>query len=62
MVHSRVLEGLKDMSLLDPMYIFKNVGHSLGNHLVCLKNTLVSRASLEYFHSKPHLWPRDNTW
>jgi hypothetical protein len=43
------------------MHIFKNVGHSLWKHLIGLKETHASRASLVEFNSKPHLWPRENS-
>ncbi len=51
---------LKIFHLLDPMHIFKNVGHSLWKHLVGLKDSPASRASLVEYNSKPKLWPREN--
>ena len=52
--------NLKICHLLDLIHIFKKVGHSLRNHLVGLKDTLASRASLEDLGSKPHLLSHEN--
>jgi hypothetical protein len=54
-------QHLKICHLLDPMHIFKNVGHSLWKHLIGLKDTHASRASLVEYNSKPHLWSRENS-
>ncbi|MCO5575797.1 hypothetical protein L7F22_029602 [Adiantum nelumboides] len=39
------------------MHIFKNVGHSLWQHLVGLKDTAAARNDLKDQNSKPNLWP-----
>ncbi|MCO5560062.1 hypothetical protein L7F22_013668 [Adiantum nelumboides] len=50
-------KDLKICHLLDPMHIFKNVGHSLWEHLVGLKDTTAARNDLKDQNSKPNLWP-----
>ncbi|MCO5567180.1 hypothetical protein L7F22_020868 [Adiantum nelumboides] len=39
------------------MHIFKNVGHSLWQHLVGFKDTAATRNDLKDQNSKPNLWP-----
>lgn len=48
-------KDLKICHLLDPMHIFKNVGHSLWQHLVGLKDTMTTRNDLNNQDSKPNL-------
>ncbi|MCO5601656.1 hypothetical protein L7F22_055779 [Adiantum nelumboides] len=50
-------KDLKICHLLDPMHIFKNVGHSLWQHLVGFKDTAAARNDLKDRNSKPNLWP-----
>ena len=55
-----MLEYWKDLKithLLDPMHIFKNVAHSLWNHLVGFKDTEAARTDLKICNCKPSLWP-----
>ncbi|MCO5607792.1 hypothetical protein L7F22_061993 [Adiantum nelumboides] len=50
-------KDLKICHLLDPMHIFKNVGHSLWQHLVGFKDKAAARNDLKNQNSKPNLWP-----
>ncbi|MCO5584786.1 hypothetical protein L7F22_038718 [Adiantum nelumboides] len=55
------LEKWKDLKichLLDPMHIFKNVGHSLWKHLTGLKDTEQAKNDLKERNYKSNLWPR----
>ena len=48
---------LKIFHLLDPMHIFKNVGHSLWKHLIGEKDTEQARDDLKERKCKFGLWP-----
>ena len=48
---------LKIFHLLDPMHIFKNVGHSLWKHLIGEKDTEQARDDLKERNCKSDLWP-----
>ena len=51
-------KDLKICHLLDPMHIFKNIGHSLWKHITGLKDTEKARNDLKERNSKSDLWPR----
>ncbi|MCO5560628.1 hypothetical protein L7F22_014244 [Adiantum nelumboides] len=51
-------KDLKICHLLDPMHIFKNVGHSLWKHHTGLKDTEQARNDLKERNCKSDLWPR----
>ncbi|MCO5570704.1 hypothetical protein L7F22_024431 [Adiantum nelumboides] len=51
-------KDLKICHLLDPMHIFKNVGHSLCKHLTGLKDTEQAKNDLKERNCKSDLWPR----
>ncbi|MCO5571184.1 hypothetical protein L7F22_024918 [Adiantum nelumboides] len=55
------LEYWKDLKIchvLNPMHIFKNVGHSLWKHLTGLKDTEQARNDLKERNCKSDLWPQ----
>ena len=51
-------KDLKICHLLDPMHIFKNIGHSLWKHITGLKDTEKARNDLKERNCKSDLWPR----
>ncbi|MCO5556412.1 hypothetical protein L7F22_009961 [Adiantum nelumboides] len=51
-------KDLKIFHLLNPMHIFKNVGHSLWKNLTSLKDTEQARNDLKERNCKSNLWPQ----
>lgn len=47
--------------LLDPMHIFKNVGHSLWKHITGAKDTRAARDDLREIGVKKSLWTKTNS-
>ncbi|MCO5587908.1 hypothetical protein L7F22_041860 [Adiantum nelumboides] len=51
-------KDLKIFHLLNPMHIFKNVGHSLWKHLTGLKDTKQAKNDLKERNCKSNIWPQ----